>query len=167
MTRSIRGQTDIAARANPSAWRVRLPLAVLAAAGCAVATYLALYQLGVLPSVWEPFFGNGSERVLHSFVSRILPVPDAALGAAAYAAELSAGVIGGGARSRTMPWLVLGYGAIVIAVALSAIVLAFVQIFVIRAACTLCLTSAAISIVIAWLARPEVRASLRQVREVL
>jgi hypothetical protein len=31
--------------------------------------------------VWEPFFGNGSRLILTSGVSRILPVPDAALGA--------------------------------------------------------------------------------------
>jgi hypothetical protein len=31
--------------------------------------------------VWEPFFGDGSRTVLTSGISRLLPVPDAALGA--------------------------------------------------------------------------------------
>ena len=41
---------------------------------------LALYQLGYFSEVWEPFFGNGSAEVLHSALSRVLPIPDAALG---------------------------------------------------------------------------------------
>jgi hypothetical protein len=60
---------------------------VLALVGCAVATVLTLFQVGVLDDVWEPFFGDGSRRVLTSALSRALPVPDAALGAVAYLAE--------------------------------------------------------------------------------
>ncbi len=150
---------------DPSAWSARLPIAALTLAGLCIASYLAAFQLGVFSAVWEPFFGDGSRQVLHSFISRMLPVPDAALGAAGYLAELVAGLIGGSDRCRTMPWLVALYGALVALVSVTAIGLACVQLFIIHHACTLCLTSAAISIVIAWLARHEVFASLALLKE--
>jgi uncharacterized membrane protein len=150
---------------NPSAWAARLPVIVLALAGFCLASYLAAYQLGFAQSIWEPFFGEGSRRVLQSFISRWLPVPDAALGASGYLAELLAGVIGGGERWRTTPWIVIVYGAIVAAVAATAVALACVQLFVIHAGCTLCLASAAISLGIALLARHEVFASVASIKE--
>ncbi len=153
------------AEAGPSAWSARLPIAALTLAGLCIANYLAAYQLGFVANVWEPFFGDGSRQVLHSFISRMLPVPDAALGAAGYFAELVAGLIGGSNRWRTMPWMVALYGALVALAGVTAIGLACVQLFVIHHACTLCLTSAAVSIVIAWLARHEVFASLALLKE--
>ena len=56
-------------RANPSAWHQRLPIIGLALAGFAVAGYLALFQVGVIDGVWEPFFGDGSRTVLTSRIS--------------------------------------------------------------------------------------------------
>src|SRR5262249_14017377 len=44
---------------NPSAWASRLTAAVVALIGCAIATYLTLYQVDVIHHVWEPFFGSG------------------------------------------------------------------------------------------------------------
>ena len=44
--------------------------------GCGIAVYLALYQLGVLTSVWKPFFGSGSRDVLHSKIAQSLPALD-------------------------------------------------------------------------------------------
>ena len=150
---------------NPSAWPARLPILGLALAGFCIAGYLAVYQLEMVTTVWEPLFGEGSRKVLHSFISRMLPVPDAALGASGYFAEFVAGVIGGSERWRTMPWMVILYGAIVGCVSAAAIGLALVQGLVIHAGCTLCLTSAALSIVIAWLARREVFASVAFIKE--
>ena len=153
------------AASDPSAGSARLPILGLTLAGLFIASYLAAYQLGMVPTVWEPFFGDGSRQVLHSFISRLLPVPDAALGAAGYFAEFVAGLIGGSNRWRTMPWMVALYGALVALVSVTAIGLACVQLFVIHHGCTLCLTSAAISLVIAWLARHEVFASLALLKE--
>jgi len=82
-------------RVNPSAWDQRLPVAGVAPAGFAIAAYLTLFQLGVLHTVWEPFFGDGSRTVLTSRISRLLPVPDAALGAAGYLLDAVAGLVGG------------------------------------------------------------------------
>ncbi len=143
---------------NPSRWPARLTIAGLVLLGLGISSYLAAYQLGFIAHVWEPFFGQGSERVLHSFLSRLLPVPDAALGAGGYSLELIVALLGGADRWRASPKLVLFYGAIVAALALTGIGLTAVQLFVLHAACTLCLTSAALSLLIAWLARDEVLA---------
>src|SRR5918998_3800143 len=88
---------------NPSSWPQRLPLVGVALVGFGIAIYLALYQWGIVPTVWEPFFGRGSEVVLHSFVSRVLPVPDGALGAFGYLLDAVTGVIGGGGRGGGQP----------------------------------------------------------------
>jgi uncharacterized membrane protein len=101
---------------------------------------------------------------MHSFVSRLLPVPDAALGAIGYVAELIGSAIGGEERWREMPRFVLAYGALVALATLTAVGLVALQLFIIRAACTLCLVSAAISIAIGWLGRKEVAASLQSLR---
>lgn len=145
---------------SPSAWEKRLPIAGLALAGLAIAVYLTLYQLGIVPTVWEPFFGDGSRRVLHSFISRLLPVPDASLGAVGYLVEIVTDLTGGEERWRTAPKTVLFFGAVAAAMALFGLLLAAIQAFWLHAGCTLCLSSAAISVGIAVLARKEVMASL-------
>ena len=66
---------------DPSSWKQRLPLVALALVGAGTASYLAAFQPGWIVSVWEPFFGDGSRQILTSNVSRVLPIPDAALGA--------------------------------------------------------------------------------------
>src|SRR5687767_11070331 len=66
---------------NPAAWSQRIPIVVLAVIGFLIASYLALYQLKVFDTVWEPFFGNGSKKILNSPISHALPIPDGALGA--------------------------------------------------------------------------------------
>src|SRR5574338_1544499 len=93
-------------RANPSRWSERLPLVGLAIVGFAIAAYLAAFQLGFGSAGWEPFFGDGSRRILTSGVSRALPVPDAALGAAGYLLDAVTGLVGGRARWRSRPWMV-------------------------------------------------------------
>ena len=54
---------------NPSSWSQRIPLIIVALAGFLIALYLGLYQVEIFPTVWDPFFDNGSERVLNSFIS--------------------------------------------------------------------------------------------------
>src|ERR1041384_4704554 len=98
---------------NPSRWSDRIPILAVALVGCGIATYLTLYQLHVFPAVWDPLFGNGSQVILHSSVSRLLPIPDAALGAIGYLLDAVSGVIGGRERWRTMPWIVLLFGVAV------------------------------------------------------
>ncbi|MGI8774906.1 MAG: vitamin K epoxide reductase family protein [Actinomycetota bacterium] len=71
---------------------------VLALIGVAIATHLALYQLNVVDSVREPFFGDESRTILNSSVSYLLPIPDAALGAISYLVDAVTGAIGGRER---------------------------------------------------------------------
>jgi hypothetical protein len=151
---------------NPSRWHKRAPLCALALAGMAVSLYLALDQFGVIAHVWEPFFGDGSRKVLHSSFSESLPVPDAALGVLGYAADAAAGVIGGHDRWRTKPWIVLLYGLIAAAIVATGTTLAILQGAVYHHYCTLCLTSAALSILIAGPALEETLAALQQVARV-
>lgn len=149
---------------NPSGWRHRRRVLALAGAGGAIATYLALYQLEVIGSVWEPFFGDGSRVVLHSVVSRMLPVPDAALGALGYLADAVLDTVGGADRWRRRPWVVVLFGLAVGLFAATSILLAVLQPLAFHAGCTLCLGSALISVSIAASARDEVRAARHYLR---
>ncbi len=149
---------------DPSRWSERLAVAALAAAGLAISIYLAAYQLGAVAAPWDPVFGPASSaRVLHSALSRALPIPDAALGAIAYAVELAADLAGGSDRWRRRPWLVLVFGAISAGLALVGVALLVVQAAVVRAGCALCACSALLSIAVAFTvaAGGEVQAAFR------
>ena len=146
---------------NPSAWSERIWLIGVALLGLGIATYLALYQLGLIDEVWEPWFGMGSQEVLHSPLSRVLPIPDAALGAMAYAVDAIAGAIGGTQRWRTMPWMVVLFGLAVGPLGLVSVFLVIAQPVLLDAWCTLCLASAVISVVMIGPAMDEVLASLQ------
>jgi hypothetical protein len=139
----------------------RLPLVGLALLGCAVAGCLALYQWGAIATVWEPFFGRGSVVILESRVSRILPIPEAALGAFAYLLDAVTGVIGGRGRWRTMPWIVVLFGILVGPLGAVSVLLVVLQPVLYDTWCTLCLTSAAISVLMIGPAMDEVLASLQ------
>lgn len=146
---------------NPSAWSARLPTVAVAMLGGAVATYLALYQLGAFPTVWEPFFGQGSERVLHSFIVQMLPIPDALVGVAGYGAEVLTGLIGGRARWRTRPWMVAAYVLVVWLMAGTSVLLLIVQPVFVGAWCTMCIASAVVSIVLVGPTLGELLATLQ------
>lgn len=149
---------------NPSAWSERIPIVVLAIIGFLIALYLSLYQLKVFGTVWEPFFGAGSEKILNSSVSRILPIPDAALGAIGYLADAVTGVIGGTERWRTMPWIVVLFGLAVGPLGAISILLVILQPVMFDSWCTLCLASAAVSILMIGPAMDEVLLSLQYLK---
>src|SRR5690606_9772831 len=48
---------------NPSSWPQRWIMIVLGFVGLVVSRQLAMYQLGYVDDVWEPFFGDGSQKV--------------------------------------------------------------------------------------------------------
>lgn len=152
---------------NPSSWQERLPVIAVALLGFSVAGYLTLYQLGVFSTVWEPFFGQGSQIILHSWVSKLLePIPDAGLGALGYVADAVTGLIGGKRRWRTMPWIVILFGLAVGPLGAVSILLVIVQPLLFDNWCTLCLTSAVISIMMIGPAMDEVLASLQYLKRV-
>lgn len=152
--------------ANPSAWSQRLPIVAVAMLGFAVATYLALFQYGVVDTVWEPFFGDGSETVLESKLSRVLPVSDGALGAAGYLADAVTGALFGVRRWRTAPWIVVIFGVAVGPLGLISVLLVIAQPVLYGSFCTLCLLSAVISLSMIPPAVDEVLASLQHLRRV-
>ncbi|HZB12842.1 MAG TPA: vitamin K epoxide reductase family protein [Chryseolinea sp.] len=151
---------------NPSSWSQRWPLIVIAVIGFVIALYLGLYQLDVIATVWEPFFGDGSERVLNSKISKALPVPDALLGAFSYLLDAVTGVIGNTRRWRTKPWIVVLFGIATGPLGLTSVLLVILQPVVVGAWCTLCLVTAVISIVMISPAMDEVLASLQYLQRV-
>jgi len=146
---------------NPSSWSERLPLIGLAIVGFGIAGYLALVQLGGIARAWEPLFGRGSEIILHSGVSRLLPVPDAALGAAGYLLDAVSGAVGGRERWRTMPWIVVLFGIAVGPLGAVSLLLVILQPVLFHAWCTLCLSSALVSVLMIGPAMDELLASLQ------
>lgn len=146
---------------NPSSWSERLPIVGLALFGFAIATYLALYQWGLFATVWEPFFGDGTLTILNSRISHILPIPDAALGAFGYILDAAMGVVGGRARWRTMPWIVIVFGLAVGPFGIVSVMLVIFQPVLFDAWCTLCLASAFISVLMIGPAADEILASLQ------
>jgi hypothetical protein len=129
---------------NPSSWPQRWIMIGLAFVGFVVSRYLAAYQLGYIDQVWEPFFGDGSRRVLDSKMSHGWPISDAGLGAVAYTFEFLMGFMGATSRWRTMPWMVALFGILVIPLGLAHIVLVISQPVMVGAWCTFCLLAAAI-----------------------
>lgn len=130
--------------------------------GLGIALYLGLYQLRIVPRVWEPFFGAGSEKVLlHSPISRLLPVPDSLLGALGYFADIVLGLTGGRQRWRAHPWLVMVFGAVVLGMAIVSVALIMCQALLVHAWCSFCLASALVSFIILPLTLRELQASLK------
>lgn len=155
---------------NPSAWNQRIPICLLAAMATVIASYMALFQWGLIASVWDPFFGDGSETVLRSkaaeTMDRWLRVPDAAFGAWGYLSEAILGLAGSTRRWQYRPWMVILFGIDVIPLGGVSAILVICQGFVVGAWCTLCLATAAISLVLVFLAYDEVWASLCYLRRV-
>ncbi|MCW5735722.1 MAG: NAD-dependent epimerase/dehydratase family protein [Enhydrobacter sp.] len=155
---------------NPSAWTQRLPIIALAVIGLLTSRYLAAYQLGHIGSVWEPFFAggpdpkNGTEEIITSDVSRAWPVPDAAVGALTYALEILTGIIGSTRRWRTMPWLVLLFGLMIVPLGVVSIVFIVIQPILIGTWCTLCLIAAAAMLIQIPYSLDEVQATLQFLR---
>lgn len=151
---------------NPSTWSQRVPIVVIAMIGFFIALYLGLYQLRVLDTVWEPFFGEGSKKILNSNVSKVLPIPDAILGAIGYLVDAITGIIGGVKRWKTMPWIVIVFGVLIGPLGLISILLVVLQPVLLSAWCTLCLASAVVSIVMIGPAIDEMLASLQYMQRV-
>ena len=131
---------------NPSSWNQRVPVIFLAWLGFFVARYLGAFQLGYYDSVWDPFFGDGTRQILESEVSKSFPVSDATLGAFSYILDVLFGYAGSTHRWRTMPWVVVIFGILIIPLGIVSITLVILQPVSVGAWCTLCLTSATISL---------------------
>lgn len=127
---------------SPSGWTNRLPIILLAFVGLFISRYLAAYQLGHIDAATDPFFGDGTERIITSSVSEAWPVADAGLGATVYVLEILTGIIGDKRRWRTMPWLVLIFGILIVPLGVVSVFFIIIQPVVIGTWCTLCLIGA-------------------------
>lgn len=141
---------------NPSSWLQRAPIIALGWVGFFGARYLAAYQLGYVDSAWDPFFGTGTMEILDSEVSRAWPISDAGLGATAYTIEALMGFMGGTSRWRTMPWMVLFFGILVIPLGIVSITLVILQPVAIGTWCTICLLTALAMLIMIPLTLDEV-----------
>lgn len=129
---------------NPSSWAQRWILIATGFAGFITSRHLAMYQLGYIDQIWDPFFGTGTTRVLDSKMSHSWPISDAGLGTISYTFEFLMGFMGSPKRWRTMPWMVAFFGILVIPLGLTHILLVISQPLVVGEWCTLCLLAAAI-----------------------
>tara|TARA_R110002049_G_scaffold72267_2_gene186440 strand:+ start:1240 stop:3792 length:2553 start_codon:yes stop_codon:yes gene_type:complete len=132
---------------SPSTYLQRIPMIALGLIGFVLARVLAAYQLGHVGWVWEPFFigdaeRNGSELIITSEVSKAWPIADGGLGAITYMFEVLMGIMGGRARWRTMPWMVVLFGIAVVPLGVISIYFIIIQPIVIGTYCTLCLITA-------------------------
>lgn len=152
---------------NPSSWPQRWIMIVTGAAGFFVSRYLAMYQLGYVDYVWDPFFGfaGGSKAVLDSKMSHTWPISDGGLGGISYTFEFLMGYMGSPARWRTMPWMVAFFGFLVIPLGLTHIFLVISQPVVVHHWCTMCLLAALIMLPMIPLEVDEVVAMFQHVRQ--
>jgi hypothetical protein len=156
---------------NPSAWTQRLPIIALALIGLYVSRYLAAYQLNLVDNVWEPFFHgsptdpqNGTEEIITSHVAEAWPISDGGLGGITYILEILTGVIGLKARWRTMPWLVILFGLMIVPLSITSISFVIIQPIVIGTWGTLTLIGAAAMLLQIPYAIDELLASLQFLR---
>ncbi len=150
---------------NTSGWSQRAPICALAMVGFAAATYMGLYQWGLIDSVWDPVFGEQSAKVLRSPTSLAMErwtlIPDAILGAFAYLGDAVYGLAGSTRRWQLRPWMTLLFGLDVIPLGVVSVVLVFMQGAVVGYWCFLCIFTAFISAALVYLAYDEIWACLK------
>ena len=132
---------------NPSSWPQRVPVIFFAWLGFFVARYMGAFQMEYIDTVWDPFFGDGTRKVLTSKVSHSFPVSDAMLGAFSYILDVLFGFAGGTHRWRTMPWVVIIFAILIFPLGVVSITLVILQPVSVGHWCTLCLCSAFISLI--------------------
>lgn len=128
---------------NPSSWIRRSFGIALAVLGFFLSRYLAAHQLGYIPHLWDPFFGNGTDLVTDSALSKSFPISDAGFGAVAYILEVLIGFMGSRARWRTAPFIVVSFVLLVIPLGVVSILLVIMQPVIVGAWCGFCLINAA------------------------
>lgn len=148
---------------NPSSWPQRWRIAYVSFVATAIALYLGLYQWKVIPFVWDPIFGEGTQRVLNSDVSHLftswIRIPDAMLGVFAYLSDAIFAIAGSERRWQDRPWLVILFGIDVIPLGIVSIILVILQGLVVQSWCFFCLVTAGISLTLIILAYDEVFSS--------
>jgi|SRR5579862_511518 len=150
---------------NPSAWKHRIPTIGLAMLCWFFARYMASYQLGYISEILDPFFADGTLRVVTSNVSRAFPISDAGLGALFYSLEALLGWQGDERRWQTMPWVVFAYAFLVVPGGIISIIMIILQPVVAGAWCTWYLATALCMLLMIVLTAGELVASWQFVKE--
>jgi hypothetical protein len=155
---------------DPSSWKQRIIIALIATPAFLISTYMGLYQWDLISSAWDPFFGEETQRVLDSDVShqisRWVLIPDAILGSLAYLGDILFALAGSTRRWQYRPWMVVIFGFDVIPLGIVSSILVFMQAFVVGSWCFLCLVTAVISLLLVFLAYDEVWSCLLYLRGV-
>lgn len=145
---------------NPSKWSQRVAVSIVAAIPFFIAVYMGLFQWGLIPTVWDPIFKEGSNLVLTSNVSHKMiswfKIPDSILGALAYLGDIIFAMAGSIRRWQYRPWLVVLFGIDVIPLGIVSAILVVLQGAVVGYWCFLCLVTAVFSIVLVIMAYDEV-----------
>ncbi|HKK18086.1 MAG TPA: vitamin K epoxide reductase family protein [Opitutales bacterium] len=149
---------------NPSAWVKRMPLVLMSVGGWFASRYLAAYHLGYIDTVWDPFFGEGTRRVLASEVSEAFPVSDAGLGAVAYTFEALFAFLGAKDRWRSNPSTVILFGLLVIPLGVTHLALVTMMPVLVGYWCFFCLFTAALMLMMVPLAIGEIVATASFIR---
>ncbi|PIS03404.1 MAG: vitamin K epoxide reductase [Chlamydiae bacterium CG10_big_fil_rev_8_21_14_0_10_42_34] len=148
---------------NPSSWSQRLRIAAIAMIAVVIALYLGFYQWRLIPTVWDPIFGDGTKNVLDSEVSHQITgwirLPDAILGVFAYVSDIVFALAGSERRWQDRPWLVILFGIDVIPLGIVSIILVVLQGIAVKFWCFLCLITALVSLILIVLAYDEVISS--------
>lgn len=148
---------------NPSRWGERVVIAVFAGIAAVISGYMGLFQVGLIPTVWDPFFGEQTLRVLTSDVSHSLSrwfgIPDALMGMTAYLADVILVLAGSTRRWQFRPWVVAAFGVVVIPLGLVSVTLVVIQGVVLGMWCFLCIVTAVLSVALMVLAWDEVWSS--------
>lgn len=125
----------------------------------------------LLHNVWEPFFHgspadpqNGTEEIITSHVAEAWPISDGGLGGITYILEILTGVIGLQARWRTMPWLVILFGLMIVPLSITSVSFVIIQPIMIGTWGTLTLIGAAAMLLQIPYAIDELLASLQFLR---
>ncbi len=146
---------------NPSERGPRIVTVSLAMVCWFLARYMSAYQLGYIDHVCDPFFGDGTTKVISSNLSKQFPISDAGLGALVYSLEFVLGWMGSDRRWRTMPWLAGVFGLMVVPAGVTSILLIVSQPVLVGAWCGLCLATAACMLVMVLLTIPEMAAVIQ------
>lgn len=152
---------------NPSAWRERLPIILLAFIGIALAAYLLLFQWRMIETIWEPYFGRSGRRGLRRlWLDSPIRIPGGLIALLGFFSVAVTMTIGRADRWRSMPWMVLLSGGLTALWGLICMVVMALQPLVQESANTTCLLTTGLAALLVGPAMDEVLATLQYLRVV-
>jgi hypothetical protein len=150
---------------NPSAWRQRLPIILLACVGAALAAYLLLFQWRMIDTIWEPYFGRQGRRVLRRlWIGPPMRIPGGLIALIGFLSIAATMAVGRAHRWRSMPWMVLLSGGLTALFGLTCMVGCALQPILHESTSTVCLLTGGVAVLLVGPAMDEVLATLQYLR---